>query len=140
MKEAVSSNNSFLESLDQRCTYLELGLSNARRDINDKFSTVQLWIDDLRPQSDAPIPREIVDSIQEVINDSAPGLAVESMRGEVRELRKTIRAEKHVTEGLRNLVVGLAEQVDRVSVISHPEPAPTPSLHNKSSVGAARER
>ena len=107
VKEAVSSNNSALESLDQRCTYLELGLSNARRDINDRFSTVQSWIDDLRPQSDAPVPKEIVDSIQEVISDSAPGLAVESMRGEVRELRKTI-----VTEGLRNLVVGLVEQVE----------------------------
>lgn len=140
IKRVMSSHKDTLEKIDQRCSYLELGLDNVRKDMNDKFSTFQQWFDDMRHQSDAPVPREIVNSIQEVINDSAPGLAVESMRGEVRQLRKTISADKHVTEGLRNLVVGLAEQVERSAVVSLSAPGPGSNLHSSSSEGVIRER
>ena len=140
IKRVMSSHKDTLEKIDQRCSYLEIGLDNVRKDMNDKFSTFQQWFDDMRHQSDAPVPREIVNSIQEVINDSAPGLAVESMRGEVRQLRKTISADKHVTEGLRNLVVGLAEQVERSAVVSLSAPGPGSNLHSSSSEGVIRER
>ena len=57
------------------------------------------------------IPREIVNSIQEVINDSSPGIAVDRMRDEIRELRDSIVTSRHATEGLRGLVVNLSDQV-----------------------------
>ena len=57
------------------------------------------------------IPREIVNSIQEVINDSSPGIAVDRMRDEIRELRDSIVTSQHATEGLRGLVVNLSDQV-----------------------------
>ena len=57
------------------------------------------------------IPREIVNSIQEVINDSSPGIAVDRMRDEIRELRDSIETSRHATEGLRGLVVNLSDQV-----------------------------
>ena len=57
------------------------------------------------------IPREIVNSIQEVINDSSPRIAVDRMRDEIRELRDSIVTSRHATEGLRGLVVNLSDQV-----------------------------
>ena len=46
-------------------------------------------------------------TLQEVINDSAPGIAVESMRGEMRDLRRTIVSGQHMTEELQTLVIDL---------------------------------
>ena len=42
-----------------------------------------------------------------MINDSAPGLAVKSMRGEMRDLRRTIVSGQHMTEELQSLVIDL---------------------------------
>ena len=55
------------------------------------------------------MPVEIVNSIQEVIKDSAPGAAVERMREDLDEIR--VSFGRQVTESLRGLVVDLAEQV-----------------------------
>ena len=137
--DAVSSTTKTrLDKVEQRCHSVEKSLISLDKVVHDKFSKVQQWIDDLSPQIDTPVSREIVNSIQEVINDNAPGLAVESMRSEVRELRKTIQGEKHVTQGLLNLVVSLAEQVEGTPGI--PIPAPPLNPNTFSSDGTSRER
>ena len=123
IRDVSSTTKTRLDRVEQKCCGIERDLNGLDKVVQEKFSKVQQWIDDLSPQIDTPVPREIVDSIQEVINDSAPGLAVESMRSEVRELRRTIQGERHVTEGLRNLVVSLAEQVERT-------PSTPPLLHS----------
>ena len=50
-------------------------------------------------------------------DDSAPGIAVDSIRNEVRELRQTVVSCSHATEGFRGLVVNLSEQIINNSII-----------------------
>ena len=52
-----------------------------------------------------------MNSLQEVINDSSPGVAVDRMRNEIRELRDSLMTSRYATEGLRGLVVNLSDQV-----------------------------
>ena len=75
------------------------------------------WFVDITNRSNPEIPREIVNSIQEVINDSSPGMAVDSIRNEVRELRQIFASSRHATAGLPDLVVNLSAQVKNNSVI-----------------------
>ena len=56
------------------------------------------------------VPVEIVNSIQEVIKDSAPGAAVDRMREELEDMRDSMDSSRHVMEGLRVLVIDLVEQ------------------------------
>ena len=73
------------------------------------------WFADLaaRPNQ-SEIPREIVNSLQEIINDSSLGVAVGRMRDEIRELRDSLVTSRYATEGLRGLVVNLSDQVSNV--------------------------
>jgi len=57
------------------------------------------------------VPAELVNSIQEVIADSSPGLAVNRMREELDEIRDLLDSSRQVTEGLRGLVVDLSDQI-----------------------------
>ena len=69
------------------------------------------WFADLTAWSSPEILREIVNSIQEVINDSSPGIAVDRMRDKIREIRDSLVTSRHATKGLRGLVVNLSDQV-----------------------------
>ena len=83
----------------------------------EKIRYIQVWVDDIREKSIPEVPAEIISSLQEVINDSAPGIAVESIRGEMRELRKTVVAGQQMTEGLQNIVIDLSDQIRETSVM-----------------------
>ena len=61
-------------------------------------------------------PQGDLNSIQDVINDSSPGIAVDRMRDEIREIRQSLETGRHVTEGLRGLVVNLSDQVSNKSI------------------------
>ena len=82
----------------------------------ENLETVQEWFVDLTAESSTEIPREIINSIQDVINDSSPGLAVDRMRDELREIRDSLSTSHYVTEGLRGLVVDLSDQVSNSSL------------------------
>ena len=83
--------------------------------VNGNFERVNEWFANLvaRP-SQTEIPREIVNSLREIINDSSPGVAVNRMRDEIRELRESMNTSRYATEGLRGLVVDLSDQVSNV--------------------------
>ena len=66
----------------------------------EKVQNIQEWFEDIRERSVPEVPTEIVSSLQEVINDSAPGIEVESIRGEMRDLRRTIISGQQITDGL----------------------------------------
>ena len=72
---------------------------------------IQEWFLDMTAWATPDIPAEIINSIQEVITDSSPGLAVNRMRVELDEIRGSLGFNKHVAESLRGLVVDLSEQV-----------------------------
>ena len=58
------------------------------------------------------IPQSITESIQEIITNSSPGLAVKEIREEFETLRGEVMSGKHMTEMLRGLVTKLKLQMD----------------------------
>ena len=72
--------------------------------VNGNFETVNEWFADLtaRPNQ-TEIPREIVDSLREIINNSSLGAEVNRMRNEIRELRESMNTSRYATEGLRGI-------------------------------------
>ena len=124
---------------EKRLDRLETEIDRVETKFNDKMSTVQEWFVDLTARPISEVPREIINSIQEVINDSAPGIAVESIREEMRELRQTVVTGKHVTEGLWDIVVDLTEQVSSNSVLFTPEPSASPPRDIRVAESSSRE-
>ena len=116
-KQAVQD---IIQTLDGHASRIDEIESEARRfksKTNQKIRNIQEWIKDIREKSIPEVPAEIISSLQEVINNSAPGLAVESIRGEIRDLRRTIVSGQHMTEKLQSLVIDLNDQLQETSVI-----------------------
>ena len=76
--EDLKSNNT-----EVRLDKLEIEIDRIDTAVTNKIKMVQESFDDMKERSVTEVPKEIVSSIQEVINDSAPGLAVESIREEI---------------------------------------------------------
>ena len=76
--EDLKSNNT-----EVRLDKLEIEIDRIDTAVTNKMKMVQESFDDMKERSVTEVPKEIVSSIQEVINDSAPGLAVESIREEI---------------------------------------------------------
>jgi len=106
-----------IDQQDARYSALDVAICTLRTAINDRFNQVETWFNDIRTMNSPEVPREIVDSIQEVILDSAPGIAGETMRNEVRDIRKAALTDRFITEELRGMVVTLKEQVESQSNI-----------------------
>ena len=78
------------------------------------------WFKDMRKHPLSEIPVKVVSSVQEVINDNAPGLAVESLRDEVSQLKRIVRDDRYLSEALKSIVVNLSGQVSDGSGIQAP--------------------
>ena len=99
-----------------RLDNLDKIISRVENKVAENLEIVQEWFVDLTAHPSAEIPREIINSIQDVINDSSPGLAVDRLRDKIRDLRDSLSTSQHVIEGLRGLVVDLSDQVSNSSV------------------------
>ena len=86
-------------------------ISRLENKVDDNLETVQDWFVHLTAQSSTEVPREIVETLQDVINDSAPGRAVDKIRDELQDLRESLSMSQHVTDGLRGLIVDMSEQL-----------------------------
>ena len=100
-----------LELEDQRFDRLETSVQGLDIKLDEKVEMIQDWFVHISTQVHTEVPTELVNSIQEVIADSSPGLAVNRMREELEEIRDSLDSSKHVTEGLRGLVVDLSDQI-----------------------------
>ncbi len=100
-----------LDQEDQRFVRLETSVHKLDAKLDEKMEMVQDWFVHISDQVHTEVPVEMVNSIQEVIADSSPGLAVNRMREELEEIRDSLDSSKHVTEGLRGLVVDLSDQI-----------------------------
>ena len=89
-----------LDTERMRVDNLDTIISRVEKKVSENLEMVQEWFVDLTARPSGEIPREIINSIQDVINDSSPGLAVDRLRGEVRDLRDSLSTSQHVTEGL----------------------------------------
>ena len=90
---------------------LDRSISTVEDRVKENLETVSKWFADLTARPSPEIPREIMNSLQEIINDSSPGVAIDRMRNEIRELRDSLMTSRYATEGLRGLVVNLSDQV-----------------------------
>ena len=103
---------------EQRLSKLESSVTRLDMKLDDKVEMIQEWFVDMWTLAMPDIPVEIINSIQEVITDSSPGLAVNRMRVELDAIRGSMGSSRHVAESLRGLVVDLSEQVMNNSVSS----------------------
>ena len=117
--EALKSNSTEawvrLKSDERRLDKLEDTVVRVEQKLDEKMEMVQDWFVELTTRATPDIPKEIVDSIQEVINDSSSGSAVHRMREEIGEIRNSLDTSRHATEGLRGLVVNLSKQLANTS-------------------------
>ena len=114
MSSLKSSYNEISQRLDTdgiRMDNLDRIISRVESKVAENLETVQDWFIDLTAQPSAEIPKEIVNSLHDVINDSAPGIAVDRLRDEIQDLRESLSICQYVTDGLRGLVVDLSEQL-----------------------------
>ncbi len=104
-----------LKSDERRLDKLEDTVVRVEQKLDERMEMVQDWFVELTTRATPDVPKEIVDSIQEVINDSSSGIAMHRMREEIGEIRNSLDSSRHATEGLRGLVVNLSEQVANTS-------------------------
>ena len=133
LQNTETSHRELLQEVDSlKCSYTEISqrldtdglrldnfdriISRVESKVAENLETVQDWFIDLTAQPSAEIPKEIVNSLQDVINDSAPGIAVDRLRDEIQDLRESLSMSQYVTVGLRGLVVDLSEQLSNSSV------------------------
>ena len=106
--EALKSNSSEvwqrLKTDERRMDKLDRSISIVEDRVKENLETVSEWFTDLTARPSPEIPREIVNSLQEII-------IVDRMRNEIRELRDSLMTSRYATEGLRGLVVNLSDQV-----------------------------
>ena len=76
MSQRLNTDGLRLDNLDKI-------ISKVESKVAENLETVQEWFVDLTNRPSDEIPREIINSIQDVINDSAPGLAVDRLRDEI---------------------------------------------------------
>ena len=99
-----------------RMDNLDKIISRLENKVDDNLETVQDWFIHLTAQPSTEVPREIVETLQDVINDSAPGIAVDRLRNELQDLRESLSMSQHVTDGLRGLIVDMSEQLSNSCV------------------------
>ena len=120
IQELIISNSEVIQRLDNSETRLDIVESEIKRvesNTKEKVQNIQEWFKDIRVRSVPEVLAEIISTLQEVINDSAPGAAVESICGEVRNIRQTVISAQQVTKSLDSLVNKLNDRIDKTSVI-----------------------
>ena len=119
MSNLKSSYNEISQRLNtdgKRMDNLDRIISRVENKVAENLETVQDWFIDLTAQPSTEIPRGIVESLQDVINDSTPGIAVDRLRDEIQDLRESLSMSQYVTDGLRGLIVDMSEQLSNSSV------------------------
>ena len=122
---------------EQRLNKLESSINRLDTKLDEKVEMIQEWFAHMSSQVSTDVPAELVNSIQEVIADSSPGLAVNRMRVKLDDIRGSLDSSRHITESLRGLIVDLSDQVvnnSMQSVIVEPRVHEKDSLSSESHV------
>lgn len=119
---------------------LESSITGLDIKLDEKVEMIQEWFVHMSSQVPTDVPAEIVNSIQEVITDSSPCLAVNRMRVELDEIRGLLDSSRHITKSLRGLVVDLSDQVVNSSMQSAITEPRMQEKDSRSSESHVRER
>ena len=87
--------------------------------LDDKVEMIREWFIDLTAKTTSEVPKEIVDSLLEVIRDTSPGVIMEGLRTEVEEIRGSVIQTQRSTEGLKSTVADLSVQMLDMSQSVH---------------------
>ena len=99
--------------LNNKILFVKLYVDKIAVEISEKVNQFEAWINDMKgSDSNMEIPQVIAESIQEIITNSAPGLAVSEIREEFEVFKGEIKSGRGMTEMLRDLVVNLKSQLD----------------------------
>ena len=99
--------------MNNKISFVKRNVDKIAVEISEKVNQFEAWINDMKgSDSNMEIPQVIAESIQEIITNSAPGLAVSEIREEFEVLKGEIKSGRGVTEMLRDLVVNLKSQLD----------------------------
>ena len=85
--------------------------------VEERMKEFKIWINEVRQSNmDAEIPMEIVNSLKEIIQDSAPSVAIKKMQQQVKEISWGIQCDREVFETLRVMVADLQDKLDSASL------------------------
>ncbi|MBZ5782034.1 hypothetical protein, partial [Klebsiella aerogenes] len=80
-----------LKTDEQRLNKLEINVMKLETTTEGNMLKVEDWFVEFTTRaSTAEVPKEIINSLREVINNSSPGIAVEGMRAEIEEIRDSV--------------------------------------------------
>ena len=113
-----NKNSDHINILNNKILFVKRNVDKIAVEISEKVNQFEAWINDMKgSDSNMEIPQVIAESIQEIITNSAPGLAVSEIREEFEVLKGEIKSGRGVTEMLRDLVVNLKSQLDSNNLI-----------------------
>ena len=108
-----NKNVDHISILNNKVKFVKKNVDKITLEISEKVNQFETWIKDMKASdNNMEIPQSITESIQEIITNSSPGLAVTEIRGEFETLRGEVMSGKHMTEMLRGLVTKLKLQMD----------------------------
>ena len=108
----VTQHETMLPRLRQEVETSSRRVEAVLSSVEEQMREFEVWISEVRQSNmHTEIPMDIVNSLNEIIQESAPSAAVEIMRQQVRELSQVIQNDQFVTNSLRGLVVDLQEKL-----------------------------
>ena len=131
--ERLKTDESRMIKIESKMERLESSLEDNLQRIQDCF----IEISSKTPSPD--IPRDIIDSLKNVINDSSPGIAVECMRAEIEEIRDSVDQSRCQTEGLKSVMADLSDQVINISLNSSVHGSPPAMFDSSETIRRERE-
>ena len=82
-------------------------------EVDRKMEEFQEWVNYVKPTNlTTGIPREIVDSLNEIILDRSPASTMESVSERVKQLEGVVRDNRQNTENERSAITQLQDRVD----------------------------
>ena len=108
-----NKNVDHISILNNKVLFVKKNVDKITLEISEKVNQFKTWINNMKASNNnMEIPQSIAESIQEIITNSSPGLAVTEIRGEFETLRGEVMSGKHMMEMLRGLVTKLKLQMD----------------------------
>ena len=92
MDEIITQHETIIPRLRLEVETSSRRVNSVLSSVEERMKEFEIWIYEVRQSNmDAGIPLEIVNSLNEIIQESAPSVAVEIMRQQVQELSREIQ-------------------------------------------------
>ena len=107
-----------------------------RFSVKERMREFEAKINEIKQSNmNAKVPLDVVNSLNDIIMDSAPSTIIEVIRQQVKELSQVVRTDRFATNGLRNVMIDLQKRFDatlQLTAGSSVLPSSDPSLQTSS--------